>query len=129
MADGIRTPAQRLGDAAEDEVARSLTACGWRVLARNVRVGRGELDLVAIDPSRPTTLVFVEVRWRAGRGFGLAEETVDHAKRRHLHRAAWRWLEEAPDPPNLPVRFDLVVVEPPAMPGGRPSMRHHRSAF
>jgi putative endonuclease len=129
MADGIRTLAQRLGDAAEDEVARSLVACGWRILARNVHVGRGELDLIAIDPSRPTALVFVEVRWRAGRGFGLAEETVDHAKRRRLHRAAWRWLEESPDPPNLPVRFDLVVVEPTRDPDGPPAIRHHRSAF
>ena len=35
------------GDLAEDAVARHLVARGWTILARNVRVGRSELDIVA----------------------------------------------------------------------------------
>ena len=62
-------------------VASRLAEAGWTVLARNVHVGRHELDLVAIDPGPPAALVVIEVRWRAGRGFGLPEETVDHRKR------------------------------------------------
>jgi putative endonuclease len=134
MVDRVRTPAQVLGDAAEELVARSLMAAGWTILARNVRVGRGELDLVAIDPGPPETLVIVEVRWRAGRAFGAVEESVHHRKRRTLHEAAWRWLAESSDPPRLPIRFDLVVVEPgDARAAGRdpaePRIRHHRAAF
>jgi putative endonuclease len=120
-----RTPGQRLGDAAESDVAATLTAAGWRVLARNVRVGRYEVDLVAVDPGPPETLVIVEVRWRGRRDFGLPEETVDHRKRVRLRAAAHGLLElgRLPDGsavPRLPLRFDLVVVEP----GGR--VRHHR---
>ena len=59
---------------------------------------------------------------------GLAEETVDRRKRIRLHQAAWRWLETA-DAPRLPVRFDLVVVEPGHRPDGEPVVRHHRAAF
>lgn len=122
-----RTPAQQAGDAAEELVAAELVAAGWIVLARNVRVGRRELDLVAIDPGPPRTLVIVEVRWRARRDFGLAEQTVDHRKRERVRRAGFELLERG-DLPRLPVRFDLVVVEPGAR-GGEPLIRHHRAAF
>lgn len=120
-----RTPQQDAGDAAETLVAERLVDAGWTLMARNLRVGRGELDLVAIDPGPPAMLVIVEVRWRRGRGFGLPEETVDWRKRRQLRRAAATLLERGlPDGtslPPLPLRFDLVVVEPGAI-------RHHRYA-
>ena len=37
----------RLGRAAEQAAAVYLERAGWRLLGRNVRVGRGELDLIA----------------------------------------------------------------------------------
>lgn len=121
----MRTAAQRLGDDAESKVAAHLEALGWQVLARHVRVGRDELDLVATDPGPPRALVIVEVRWRARRDFGLPEETIDGRKRARLHRAGFSLREAGRLPdgtplPSLPVRFDLVVVEP----GER--LRHHR---
>ena len=126
-----RTPSQHAGDAAEDEVAAGLAALGWAVLGRRVRAGRSELDLVAVDPGPPRAIVVVEVRWRRSRAFGLPEETVDRRKIGHL-RAGVGWLVEAgrlPDGrvlPDLPVRLDLVVVEPPAAPGLPDRIRHHR---
>jgi putative endonuclease len=132
--DAIRTPAQQAGDAAETLVAARLTAAGWSILARNVHVGRHELDLVAIDPGPPAALVVIEVRWRAGRDFGLPEETVDHRKRTRVRAAAFGLLDRGAFPdgltvPRLPLRFDLVVVEPPAATGGAVRVRHHRAAF
>jgi putative endonuclease len=126
--DPARTMAQQAGDAAETLVAARLTEAGWTVLARNVHVGRHELDLVAVDPGPPTTLVIVEVRWRGGRDYGLAEETVDHRKRVRVRAAAFGLLDRGALPdgspvPRLPLRFDLVVVEP----GDR--LRHHRHAM
>jgi len=128
-----RTAAQQAGDSAESLVLVRLLAAGWTVLARNVHIGRHELDLVAVDPGPPAALVIVEVRWRKSRGFGLPEETVDHRKRTHL-RVATHGLRDRgvfPDGspvPRLPVRFDLVVVEPGSR-GGEPAIRHHRAAF
>jgi Holliday junction resolvase-like predicted endonuclease len=121
----MRTAAQRAGDAAEAAVAAHLIAGGWHVLARQLRVGRAEIDLLAVDPGPPPALVIVEVRWRAGRDFGLPEETVDGRKRSRLHRAAFALrdvgrLRDGTVLPALPLRFDLIVVEP----GGR--LRHHR---
>ena len=68
-----RTPAQRAGDAAETVVSEYLVGAGWTVLARNVHVGRHELDLVAVDPGPPASLVVIEVRWRRRREYGLPE--------------------------------------------------------
>ena len=123
-----RTTAQQAGDATEALVASRLTADGWTVLARNVHVGRHELDLVTIDPGPPAALVVIEVRWRADRAFGLPEETVDHRKRARVRAAAYGLLDRGSLPdggplPHLPLRFDLVVVEP----GDR--VRHHRHAL
>jgi putative endonuclease len=125
-----RTEQQRAGDAAEDLVAARLIEAGWTVLARNVHVGRSEIDLVAVDPGSPPALVIVEVRWRRSRSFGLPEETVDWRKRRNVRMAALalldRGLPSGEALPHLPLRFDLVVVEPPVHPGEEPRIRHHR---
>ena len=126
--DPARTASQLAGDAAETLVAGRLAEAGWTVLARNVHVGRHELDIVAVDPGPPAALVVVEVRWRSGRGYGLPEETVDHRKRIRVRAAAYGLLDRGilPDGsavPRLPLRFDLVVVEPDDR------MRHHRHAM
>ncbi|HYN47807.1 MAG TPA: YraN family protein [Candidatus Nanopelagicales bacterium] len=125
-----RTPAQRAGDRAEEAVARALAAAGWRVLGRRVRFGRLELDIVAIDPGPPPALVVVEVRWRRSRAFGLPEETVDRRKLGRLRRgagglAARATLADGARLPALPLRLDLVAVEPAAT-AGRLRLRHYR---
>ena len=132
----MRTPGQREGDTAETFVADRLGGSGWEVLGRQVHVGRSELDLVAIDPGPPPTLVIVEVRWRGRRDFGLPEETIDWRKRASVRRGGFELRERAVLPdgrplPRLPLRFDLVVVEPSRAIGGRgdrpgPIVRHHR---
>ncbi len=57
----------------------------------NVRVGRDELDVVALDGR---TLVVVEVRTRGSASHGHAFETVNRAKVARLRRAAERYMVE-----------------------------------
>ncbi len=120
----MRTAVQDSGDAAESLVANVLVSSGWEILGRNLRVGRGELDIVAIDPGPPIELVIVEVRWRGRRDFGLPDESLDHRKRANLRAAIGRLLADGLPGgtrlPSHPLRVDLVVVEP----GDR--LRHHR---
>jgi Holliday junction resolvase-like predicted endonuclease len=127
-----RTPQQLAGDAAERLVAGGLAARGWTVLARNVHAGRSELDIVAVDPGPPERLVVVEVRFRRSRGFGLAEETFDRAKRSRLRLGIARLIEAGSLPggaalPHLPIAIDLAVVEPGA--DGRLGARLYRDAL
>ena len=127
-----RTERQVSGDAAELLVAERLAALGWQVLGRNLRYGRSELDVLAIDPGPPARLVVVEVRWRRSRDFGGAEESLDHRKRTLLRIGVARLLESGclPDGsalPRLPIAVDLAVVEPGQ--GGRLSARLYRNAL
>ncbi len=129
-----RTAAQRAGDAAERLAADHLVGLGWTILGRNIRVGRKELDLVGLDPGPPRSVVLVEVRWRARRDFGLAEETFDQRKRVHLRVALSRLIEAGslPNGTRLPAahfRIDLIVIEPPIRADDPPRIRHHRNAL
>ena len=128
-----RTPAQRLGDAAERHVAEQLAASGWTILGRNLRFGRNEVDILAVDPGPSAALVVVEVRWRASRAYGVGEETFDWRKRGHLRAAVGRLLgspslADGTPLPRLPIRIDLVVVEPGDSDGPL-RIRHHRDAL
>ena len=130
MPSATRTLQQRIGDSGERLVADRLAAAGWTILGRNVRLGRDELDLVAVDPGPPAALVVVEVRRRGRRDFGLAEETLDHRKRRALRRGTGTLLERGTLPdgtplPSLPMRIDLVAIDVGV--DGRPTLRHHRA--
>ncbi|HEX5588755.1 MAG TPA: YraN family protein [Candidatus Limnocylindrales bacterium] len=130
----MRTASQQSGDAAERLVAERLRAAGWTILGLNVHVGRAELDIVAVDPAPPARLVIVEVRARRSRDFGLPEETVDAAKRNRIRRGAQGLRErgllaDGTVVPSLPLRIDLVVVEPPLRPGGPTRIRHHVAAL
>lgn len=123
------TQAQRTGDEAEQAVVARLAAAGWTILGRNARFGRGELDIVAIDPGPPGLLVVVEVRRRGRRDFGLAEETLDLRKRGALRRTiagmlAAGCLADGTRLPRLELRVDLVAIDLAA--DGRASVRHHR---
>ena len=91
MAIGERPPAGprgAIGAAAEDAAAAHLAGLGWQVLARNLRVGRDELDIVALEPGRRPIVVVVEVRSRSQSAFGSGTESVDAAKVTRLYRAA-----------------------------------------
>ena len=78
-----------VGAAAEEAVARHLEGLGWTVIARNIRVGDDEVDIVAREPGANGATVIVEVRSRSGPGFGAAVESVDARKVGRLYRAAW----------------------------------------
>lgn len=124
------TLAQRIGDEGERLAALRLEAQGWRILARNLRLGRDEVDLLGLDPGPPRSLVVVEVRRRNRRDFGLPEETLDHRKRAALRRAvgelaARDTLPDGTPLPRLPMRIDLLAIDPG--PDGLPSIRHHRA--
>lgn len=96
------------GRAGEDEAARFLEGKGLSIVARNVRAGGGELDLVAADGRR---VVFVEVKWRRDASRGAPAEAVTPLKRRRLLSAARAWLAENPAAAAREVRFDVVAIE------------------
>ena len=111
------------GDRGELLALEHLTMQGYKILARNWRTREGEVDLVAQDGE---TIVFVEVKTRTGREFGLPEEAVTPTKRRRLQRAAWAYLQ-AHALLDADWRIDVVAIDLP--PTGRvPEIRYYRDA-
>jgi putative endonuclease len=99
---------QRLGQAGEAVAARFLEARGYRIVARNVRADRVEMDLVA---RRGPLLVFIEVKSRASLRSGSAAEAVDARKQQRLRRGARAWLASKPVEARgtRRTRFDVVT--------------------
>jgi putative endonuclease len=80
---------------------------GYRLLEANARVGRYELDLVL---RRGRTLLFVEVKEKAGAGFGDPLEMIDEEKVRRVHTAAGGWLAAHPTLRRLDVTLEAAAV-------------------
>lgn len=92
--------------AGEDAAARHLESKGYRVLHRNWRKGRLELDVIC---RHGDCLVFVEVKTRSLGSLSRPDQALDVRKRAALIRAAKLYLSEF----GLwddPCRFDLVAV-------------------
>lgn len=97
------------GQQAEQLALDHLQQQGLRLLARNWRGPRGELDLIMVDGD---TLVFVEVRYRKQPGFGGAIASVDLHKQRRLIHTAQCFLQRQPRWASQPCRFDVVALGP-----------------
>lgn len=78
---------------------------GLTPVAANANYRGGELDLVMRDGD---TLVFVEVRYRRGSGFGGGAASVDANKRRKLVHAAGLFLAAHREHAKAPCRFDVI---------------------
>lgn len=127
-----RTVRGRTGLAAEAVARRHLERLGWAIVASNVSVGHGELDLIALDPDTPGTLVVVEVRGGRTRRFGAPEESVDARKLARLRSAVWGllrsdWLAAHGLGRPRMVRIDVIAVDlaPGIEPDGH-ALRHLR---
>ena len=73
-----------------------------------MRAGGQELDLIV---RRGRTLRFVEVKERAGAGYGGAAAAVGDEKQRRVRRGAEAWLAAHPECRGFELGFDVVAVE------------------
>lgn len=100
-------PPHALGRWGEERAARYLERRGWTILARNYRFGRREVDLVV---RRGGLVAFVEVKTRAGPGFGAPQDAITRLKRREVEAVAVHFLHRH-GLHDAPVRFDAVAIQ------------------
>ena len=86
--------------------AKFLRRNGYKILLRNFRSGKAEVDIVA---RHKDWLVFVEVKTRKTEEFGAPSEAVDREKQRNLSKAALDYLRRL-GYPRILFRFDVVEV-------------------
>ena len=104
------TEKQLLGKLGEDIAADYLEKNGYRIVRRNQRFGKNELDIVCEDDD---FIVFVEVKTRSclypeSGDFGIPSRAVDEGKRRNTVKASRDYL--AQNYINKQPRIDVIEV-------------------
>lgn len=102
-----------LGRTGENSAAMYLEKNGFRIIGRNVYVGRSEIDIIA---ENGVSLIFVEVKTRrqypdVRRPFGRPAAAVNYKKRETLLASVRRYLYENKEiRKNLRPRIDIIEV-------------------
>jgi putative endonuclease len=98
---------QSLGKSGEDLACEELARRGYTILARRFRSRFGEIDIVARSNK---TIVFVEVKTRAGDDFGGSAAAVTPWKQRRIAQMAVDYLSRC-ELHDEPCRFDVVTID------------------
>lgn len=97
---------KQMGVRAEQLACNHLCRLGFELVARNVRVGRLEIDIIA---RRGRLVIFCEVRSRASDRVMTPAQSIDVHKVRRVRQAAAQWLR-ANQASRGEVRFDVASV-------------------
>lgn len=100
----MKTQTGKLG---EKIAEKYLVKKGYKIISRNFRIRGGEIDLIVI---KDNTVVYVEVKTRTGRKFGLPEESVGKHKLYFLERTSQFFRQQNPELPKQE-RIDVIAVE------------------
>lgn len=95
------------GKKAEDLAVDYLQKNGYKILVRNFRFQKAEIDIIA---EKNNLIVVVEVKARSTDAFMLPQEAVTKTKIKSIVSAANHYLEEFNK--NQEVRFDIISVLP-----------------
>ncbi len=101
MTDKIKT-----GSQGENLAAEFLIKKGFRIVARNYRCKRAEIDLII---QREDWLIFVEVKTRSSNAFGEPESFVTEFQGRRIYEAAEEYIYSTNWHGHI--RFDIVSVK------------------
>ena len=106
------------GMAGEDAACAYLIKKGWKILGRNVRIGRNEIDIIA---GKKKLIAFIEVKRRSSERYGSPAEAVNLEKQRRIVQAAALYMQEN-GLAGANIRFDVIEVLPEGL-------RHIEAAF
>ncbi len=112
---------QQWGTSAEDFAAKYLQNQGIDIMQRHYTTRYGEIDLIGREGDE---WVFVEVKARRTREYGIPEEAVTPEKIRRIARAINIFLSQCPER-HPRYRLDVVALE--YYEPGPPVLRHLRA--
>jgi putative endonuclease len=98
---------RRVGRFFEDLACRYITECGGRIIERNYRALRGEIDVIAYDGRY---LCFIEVKYRRDTTYGSPEAAVTISKQRQICKISKLYLYSRFKSLDIPIRYDVVAV-------------------
>lgn len=97
---------RQVGQAGEACAIRLLNQRGFTIQARNVQVGRAEIDIIA---RKGGLLAFIEVKTRKHHAFGYPESFVSEAQQDLYHQAATTYMDQTHWTSDI--RFDIIAIE------------------
>lgn len=95
------------GKIAEDTAVDYLQKNGYKILVRNFRFQKAEIDIIA---EKDNLIIIVEVKARSTDAFMLPQEAVTKTKIKSIVSAANHYLEEFNK--DSEARFDIISVLP-----------------
>ena len=96
-----------LGASGEQQAAKFLKEKGYKILETNFSNKIGEIDIITKDKE---FVVFVEVKARSTKAFGLPSEAVNFHKQQKIHQVALSYLKSKKILEKVQCRFDVVEV-------------------
>lgn len=97
-----------LGMIGENVTCKYLEKCNYNIIERNFYYKGGEIDIIAFDKEKDE-MVFIEVKTRSNRAYGLPSESVSKVKLNHIIRGAKYYLH-INGIENINVRFDIIEL-------------------
>lgn len=113
---------QVVGKWGENTAVDYLSQRGYRILERNFRTAHGEIDIIAV---RDDVLIFVEVKSRSSRSFGLPEDSITPRKQAHMRSAAEHYLQEHVTQDTW--QFDVIAII--GKPFGKVDIQHFENVL
>jgi len=96
----------KIGRYGEDVAVNYLQERGYSIQARNLRLLRHEMDIVA---ERDGVLIFVEVKTRTNEAFGKGFEQITPQKQQRMARFSQLYLQK--QEMERECRFDAISIE------------------
>jgi len=94
-----------LGKKGEELAFNYLIKKGYKILCRNYRFKRNEIDIIA---EFENTLIIIEVKTRASRFLAGPEETVTKGKQKTIIKVAHEYIIE--NEIDLDTQFDIISI-------------------
>jgi putative endonuclease len=114
-----------LGKKGEEIAVNFLKDEGFEIIEQNYRYGKGEIDIIAKDPS-DNYLAFVEVKTRQNLDYGEPEYAITKNKQRQIRKMAELYLYDK-EIEELDCRFDVIAILLEDI--DKPSIKHYVNAF
>ena len=115
----------RFGQAGEIKAKEYLEKFNLKLIKRNYRYDRAEIDLIFKD-DESKTLIFVEVKTRSNMNYGDPLEAITALKQNQIKKAAMGFVSENDLYSGYDIRLDVITV---IKTYDKTEIRHYPNAF
>ena len=105
----MNQPTNKKGQGGENRAVAFLLKNNYKILARNFRYKKLEIDIIALDKT-VDEVVFVEVKYRKSSDYGEPAQTVSHRQLKNLKTVSQIFLMQYQLEKNF--RFDIISILP-----------------